>query len=277
MKLSLSVRVAESSARKDRAEMPLEQLAPLASAAGFEALSMRASAVSVDTPPERVRAIHGLLDREGLGVSMVTGNIALAANTPEASDALRDIGPHLGLAEALGARLVRVMIRTADDIAQAQRAADEAAERGLSIAQQTHWQTLCETVDQALDLVAAIDRPNFGITFEPANLMACGGEYGADAIARIAPHLANFYFQNVRLNPDGAHCFPTRAQGDVRLDYIALDDPSGLDAAAMVEALRRCGYDGWITVHQPLRGGETVEDAIAEAARVFALMVKGLR
>jgi sugar phosphate isomerase/epimerase len=273
VKLSLSVRVAESSTRKDRAEMPLEELAPLARAAGFRALSMRASAVSVDTKPDRLRDIRALLDREGLGVSMVTGNVALAANTPAASDALRDIGPHLDLAEALGAKLVRVMIRTADDIPHAQRAADQAAERGLSIAQQTHWGTLCETVDQALDLVSAVDRPGFGITFEPANLLGCGGEYGPDAIARLAPHLANVYFQNVRLNPDGAHCFPTRAKGDVRLDYVALDDPSGMDAAEMVAALKASGYDGWVTVHQPLRSGETVADAVEEAARVFGALV----
>lgn len=274
MKLSLSVRIAESSARKDKAEMPLADLAPLARAAGFDGLSMRPSALSVDAPADRVRQVRALLEREGLAVSMVMGSVALAANTSDAPDCLRHIAPHLDLAEGLGATLVRVMLQTADDIPHARAAADEAARRGLSLAQQTHWGTLCETVDEALTLVADMDRPNFGITFEPANLMACGGAYGPDAIARLAPHLSNVYFQNVRIDPAGDHRFPTRRRGDIRLTYVPLDDPSGLAAAPLIAALETAGYDGWFTVHQPLRPGQTVEDAIAEAARLFRPLIR---
>ena len=100
MKLSLSVRIAESSSRKDIAEVPLEDLAPLARAAGFEALSMRASALPVDAAPARMQEVRNLLDREGLAVSMVTGNVALAANSGDAPSNLRDITPHLDLAES---------------------------------------------------------------------------------------------------------------------------------------------------------------------------------
>ena len=274
MKLSLSVRIAESSSRKDRAEMPLEELAPLARAAGFDGLSMRPSALSVDSPHARIAQVRSLLDREGLAVSMVMGAVALAANTSDAPDCLRHITPHLDLAEGLGATLVRVMLQSSSDIPYAREAADEAARRGMSLAQQTHWGTLCETVDEALTLVADMDRPNFGITFEPANLMASGGDFGADAISRLAPHLANVYFQNVRLDPQGEHCFPTRRRGDVRLTYVPLDDPSGIDAATLVAALETAGYDGWFTVHQPLRHGQSVENAIDEAARVFKPLVQ---
>lgn len=275
MKLSLSVRIAESAARKDRAALPLETLAPLARAAGFEGLSMRASQLSVDMPPARVAAARRLLEGEGLAVSMVMGNVALAANTPDAPAALRDIGPHLDLAAGLGARLVRVMMHGAADIPFAQLAADMAAGRGLALAHQTHWGTLCETADDALATVRAVDRANFGITYEPANLLACGGPHGADAIARLAPHLSNVYFQNVRLAPAGSHVFRTRRRGPVALDYVALDDPRGFDWGALVGALRDAGYDGWISVHQPLRMGQTAEDAIAEAARVFRPLVQG--
>ena len=55
-------------------------LAPLAREVGFQGLSMRASVVSVDSPPERVAAVRRLLDETGLAVSMVTGDVALAAN-----------------------------------------------------------------------------------------------------------------------------------------------------------------------------------------------------
>lgn len=275
MKLSLSVRIAESSSRKDRAEIPLEELAPLARAAGFDGLSMRPSALSIDAPPARIDQVRALLDRERLAVSMVMGAVALAANTSDAPDCLRQITPHLDLAEGLGATLVRVMLQTPDDIPHARTAADEAARRGMSLAQQTHWGTLCETVDEALDLMANIDRPNFGITFEPANLMACGSDYGPDAIACLASHLSNVYFQNVRLDPAGEHQFPTRRRGPVQLSYVPLNDPSGVDAAPLIAALETAGYDGWFTVHQPLRTGQSVENAITEAARLFRPLVQG--
>ncbi len=273
MKLSLSVRIAESVARKDQAALPLEQLAPLARASGFQGLSMRASALSVDSPPERVRQVKTLLDRLGLSVSMVMGNVALAANTREAPAVLRHIAPHLDLAEALGTSLVRVMTQTEEDIPHLQRAADEAAERGLTLAHQTHWGTLCETVEQALDLIQRVRRPNFGITYEPANLRACGGPYGPDAIAALAPCLVNVYFQNVHFTEDGGHVFRTALRGPVALDYVALDDPSGIDIPPLIDALKSAGYDGWFSVHQPLRDGQTVPQAIAEAARVFRPLI----
>ena len=273
MKLSLSVRIAESAGRKDRAAVPIEELAPLARAAGFDGLSMRASVVSVESPPDRVRRVRDLLDREGLVASMVMGNVALAANTPDAPDALRNITPHLDLADALSARLVRIMMQHEDDIPHARRAADEAAERGLTLAHQTHWGTLCETVDQAIDLVRRIERANFGITFEPSNLRACGSAYGPDAVARLVPHLVNFYFQNVRFHAGGSHVFHSRGRGPAPLDYVALDDPAGIAVAPLIEALAAAGYDGWLSVHQPLRDGQAVPDAITEAARVFRPLI----
>lgn len=273
MKLSLSVRIAETAGAKDRAMLPLEELAALAAAAGFDGLSMRASALSVDTPRARVAAARALLDRAGLAVSMVMGNVALAANSDAAPHALRDIEPHLDLAVALGAKLVRVMLHDEADFGPARRAADAAAVRGLALAHQTHWGTLCETVGDALETVRRIDRPNFGLTYEPANLMACGGPFGPDAIARLAPHLLNVYFQNVRLDPAGAHVFRTRRRGPVPLSYVALDDGCGFDWRALIGALRAAGYDGWITVHQPLRDGQSVADAVREAARVFRPLV----
>src|SRR6266545_3984585 len=62
MKLSLSVRIAELENRKDQAFMPIEELAPLAHDVGFEGLSMRASVVSVNSPPERVAEVRRVLD-----------------------------------------------------------------------------------------------------------------------------------------------------------------------------------------------------------------------
>jgi sugar phosphate isomerase/epimerase len=67
--------------------------------------------------------------------------------------------------------------------------------------------------------------------------------------------------------------FDTRQCGPVRLRYVALDDPSGIDARPLIETLNDVGYDGWFTVHQPLREGQQVEDAMREAMNFFSPML----
>ncbi|MGE3273223.1 MAG: sugar phosphate isomerase/epimerase family protein [Chloroflexota bacterium] len=275
MRLSLSVRIAELQAQKDRAFMPLEELAPLAREVGFQGLSMRASAVSVDSPPERVQAVRQLLDGLGLAVSMVTGDVPLAANTGDVTRVLREPMPYVRLAQALNCDLIRVMVRTDEEVDLLRTACDTVAAEGIRIAHQTHFFTLLETVDEALDIVKRVDRPNFGITFEPANLLICGSEYGRRAIERLAPYLFNAYFQNMRITPDGPVTWRSRTGGpEVRAAYAPIGDRTAIDVSEMISALRDVGYDGWFSIHQPLQPGQTVEEAIRESYAAVGHLVR---
>ena len=231
---------------------------------------MRASVVSVDSPAERVREVRRLLDDLGLAVSMVTGDVALAANTPDATRVLHEPEPYLRLAEQLRCDLVRVMLRSDDEVRLAQHVCDLAGERVIRLAHQTHFGTLFETVEGTLEVVRRIDRPNFGLTFEPSNLMMCGDDYGRTAVERLAPHLFNVYFQNMRQVPRGSVIWNTHSRGAVAAEYVPLADPRGIDLAEIVAALRSVGYDGWFTVHQPLRMGQSVPEAVREAHEVLA-------
>jgi sugar phosphate isomerase/epimerase len=274
VKLSLSVRIAEHPREKHRTAVPFEALAALAAAAGFEGLSLRASVVSVESPAERVAEVRRTLDRLGLAVSMVTGDLALAVNDANATRAIRNIGPYLDLAQALGADRLRVMLHGADDVAPAREAADLAAARGLVLCQQTHWGSLCETVEGTLATLAAVGRPAFRATYEPANLLAAGDDFGPAAIRRLAPYLDNVYYQNARLDPGSPTVFPTRARGSVGVRFVPLGAAGGIDPAPLVAALAAEGYDGWFTVHQPLLPGERVEAAVEAAARLFRPLIE---
>jgi len=266
MKLSLSVRVGEPPKQKDITALPFAELAAKAKACGYHGVSMRASVVSVDSPPARAREVRTIVDDLGLEVSAVCGDIPLAANNAQATQALHDITPYLDLTEAMGSKLVRIMMQTADDIPLARRAADEAAERGLSLMHISHWGTLFETVDETLDTLTAIDRPNVGVAFEPGNLLSCGGDYGPSALARLAPHLVNVFFQNVRLDPASPIVFHSRRVGPSHLSYVRIDDPAGIDIRPLIETLHDVGYAGWFTVHQPLFEGENIDHAMRLAA-----------
>ena len=267
MKPALSVRIAEQPRRKDRIAVSFERLAALAAEAGFEGLSLRASVVAVDSDASQRAQVREVLERHRLAASMVTGDLALAANSAAAPQCLADIEPYLDLAEALGCDLLRVMVHGADDLKRLSLAADAAAARGMRLAQQCHWGSMAETVDDALALVDAVARSNVGITFEPANLMACGSDYQGDAVRRLGPHLANVYFQNLRLASESPVRFASRARGDVGVEFLPLADGRGIDIGPVVEALRDVGYRGWFTVHQPCLADQSVEEAVASAGR----------
>jgi sugar phosphate isomerase/epimerase len=263
---SLSTRIAEPPGHKDRSLLSLEDFARLAKELGYAALSMRASQVSIDSPAEEVARARETLDRVGLRVSLVTGTVSLATNDSRATEPLRNITPHLDLAERLGCPLVRVMTQREDDLPWLRRAAHEAGERGMKLAHQLHIGTLCETAEAASEVLRRVDSPHLGITYEPSNPLVCGGDYGPDVIERLAPHIVNVYLQNWHQHPGGALALQTNA-GTVTADQVALDDRRGIDLDRVFDGLRRIGWTGYVTVHQALMPDQDVRE---EAARHMA-------
>jgi len=250
MKLALSVRVAEKFSAKRQASMTLESLADLATAAGYQALCMRASQLGVHTPLDQVRQGRRMLDARGLQVSMVTGDFPIPENSEQAPQSLRRITPYLDLAEALGADLLRVALKTAEDISWAQRAADQAGERGMRLAHQCHTRSLFERVEDSLQVLKKIGRENFGLIYEPANLELCGEGYGPATIREFAPWIFNVYLQNQRLHPNGQDELSPWCRDPVRFDQISIWQDGGIDFPLIVESLKEIGYQGYITVHQ---------------------------
>ena len=129
MELSLSVRVAESFGNKRVSAIPLDELAGIAAAAGYDALCMRASVVGVHSAAGAAARARRIAAAHGLTVSMVTADFAVPENSCEGPNSLRRITPSLDVAERLGADLIRICMKTEEDVVHAQRAADEAHRR----------------------------------------------------------------------------------------------------------------------------------------------------
>lgn len=249
MRLSLSVRVAESPASKEVALMPFEELACLASETGFHALCMRASQAGIQTERERRREMRQVLERLGLSVSMVTADFDIPWNNERAPLALRNIGPHLDVAEDFGADLIRIGMWHEEDIPWAQRACDEARERCIRLAHQSHTETLFETVDRSVEVLKRVNRENFGLIYEPSNLHICGQDYGPATIARLAPWLMNVYLQNFQVTPEGPLKLRTWVRGLVNIRSLPFGAPGSIDFDSVFEGLTRVGYNGYVTVH----------------------------
>ena len=265
MKLALSVRIVES-ACKTRLQIPFQDLVSIAKTSGYDAICMRASAGGVDTPRHKLARLRAVVADAGLRVSMVTTDVDVPLNNDLGPNSLRNIGPSLDVAEALDCDLIRVCLKRREDISFARTAADQAAERGVRIAHQCHTATLFEEVDSILSVLSEINRHNFGLIYEPANLLLCGQSYALDTLTRIQPFLMNVYVQNHRLDRCGPESLTTYCRGEVRFHHLDPWDAGGVDFRAVLESLQSIDYDGYFTIHQA-QGITTASEAGLFATR----------
>lgn len=270
MKLSLSVRIAEAPC-KTKLNVPFAQLVALAKELGYQAICMRASAGGIDTPQSELESMRREVEDAGLIVSMVTADSDVPLNNDDGPKSLRDITPSLNVATALGCDLIRVCLKRSDDVEHAQRAADLAAEHGIRLAHQCHTTTLFEEIAASLDWLDKIGRNNFGLIYEPANLMLCSQPYDVTALRQLKPWLMNVYVQNHRLDENGPVEGPisleTWCQGVRRFHHIPVWESGGVDFDSVMQGLIDIDYNGYFTVHQAYAEIMGPRDAAVESAR----------
>jgi sugar phosphate isomerase/epimerase len=172
---------------------------------------------------------------------MVTGDFDIVYNNAAGPNALRHIELYLDLALALSAPLIRVALKTEEDIPWAQRAADEAAEHGLKLVHQCHSRSLFETVEGIEQTLRRIGRPNFGLVYEPAKLELCCQDYRQETIRRLIPWIFNVYLQNQTLKPNGKLTLSTWCRGPVQFDLLPIHQAGGVEFTGVFEALAVVG------------------------------------
>jgi sugar phosphate isomerase/epimerase len=273
--LSISVRIAEGFQSKEHAIMDLSSLTRLAREAGYDAMCMRASQIGIQSTKETVDEGIRILGTEQMPISMMTGDFDIVYNNDKGPDCLRGIDPYLKLAKRLNTRLLRVALKTEDDIPWAQKASDQAAEQGLSLVHQCHSKSLFETLDGIEATLSKIDRPNFGLIFEPANLELCGQPFATEAIERLAPWIMNVYFQNQIIKPDGEVTLETWCRGPVSFDIIEIHEQGGIDFESVITGLKGIGYSGTMTVHQCAPEGCSPSDSAISANAYLRQLIDG--
>lgn len=275
MKLSLSVRVAESFSNKREVRIQLSELARIARAAGYDALCLRASMVGVQDSAEKVAEVKETLGRHNLSVSMVTGDFAVPENREQGPGCLRNIAPYLDLAAGVGTDLIRICMKTEEDVEWAARASDEAAERSIRLAHQSHTKSLFETIEGTVSTVGKVGRDNFGLIYEPANLALCDQDYGPETLKTFTPFLFNVYLQNHVPEEGGPQPMTTWVRGPIDSRLYPLDSGKGIDFKSVFEGLEKIGYDGYVTLHHAFDGDlEPQESATRSAQFLRNLMVQ---
>lgn len=140
--------------------------------------------------------------------------------------------------------------------------ADELAALGVTLG----FETGQETADDLAAFLAALDRPNIGVNFDPANMILYGKGDPVNSVIRLAPFLKHLHVKDAKkFLPEPTD--PTSWRG--------LEVPVGEGDARVskvIEAAVRCGYRGAVAIERevgPTRGKD-IAKAISELREAFA-------
>jgi sugar phosphate isomerase/epimerase len=279
IRLSLSGRISEPIGEVANLKpLTYDEFLQIAKSTGYDAICLRPLQCNISTPLEEMVEMARKTKETGLKVSMVTCDNDQPPNNDCAPFALLNITPRLNMAEIFGTKLIRCQIKRTEQLGWAQRACDEAKERGLWITHLSHPDTLFGNVDDAIDCLKKINRPNFGLTYEPVNWMYTARGYGREVIKSVAPWVINVYAQNQKFQPatipvngfapagaerasvetclitTGRHSSagrtgPAAPAAGGAANNLALWEPGGINFDTVFQGLHEIGYTGYFTVH----------------------------
>lgn len=239
MRLSLSARIIEGP--RGEFQMCLVEFLDFAKEIGYQGVELRQGQYSAETAPDEADRMKRRLDERGLRC------VLIRAPNVEDKVSLETFKLYLSVARILR---VDVVCFRATETLWAKRAADLARERGIRLASQIHTRTRFETVDMALETLKEIGRDNFGVIFEPGNLVLAGEDYGKEAARRLGDKIFAVSVQNIKpvKEPRGEPIIEYKGRQFTR---CLIGDPEGVDFASVFQGLKTVGYQGFVNVLEP--------------------------
>jgi sugar phosphate isomerase/epimerase len=91
---------------------------------------------------------------------------------------------------------------------------------------------LLETTDQYLEVAERLNAPSIGLNFDVGHAY-CVSEDLPQAIAKLSPHIRHYHVEDIAAS---------------RVHHHLVPGAGAIDFEEVVAAIRRTGYDGWLTV-----------------------------
>jgi sugar phosphate isomerase/epimerase len=91
---------------------------------------------------------------------------------------------------------------------------------------------LLETTDQYLEVAERLNAPSIGLNFDIGHAF-CVQEDLPSAVAKMAPYIRHYHIEDIAAS---------------RVHHHLVPGTGAIDFAAVIEAIRKTGYDGWLTV-----------------------------
>lgn len=211
----------------------LDAMLRRSAALGAEVFQICDYAPLADLGPDELRDVRRLAGELGLELEVGTRGVEPA-----------HLATWLGLADALGATVVRSMLYAPDSrptLDEAERmlrsAVPEYEAAGVVLALETYEQV---PTTELVGLVGRIGSPSLGICLDPANCVAAL-EHPRDVVERCAPHVANIHVKDFAFARQAGWVgfeLAGRALGDGLLEYdhlVRTVDPAGRGISRIVE------------------------------------------
>ncbi|TWT87386.1 Inosose isomerase [Pseudobythopirellula maris] len=127
---------------------------------------------------------------------------------------------------------------------------ERAKQLGVGLLVEPEPELLVERFDQYLELVGRLGEGQIGLNFDIGHAY-CVGEDPQDWVERMAEHTVHYHLEDIAATRVHQHLIPGHG---------------AIDFAATIEAIRRTGYDGWLTV-ELYPYGDDPDGAATEAKR----------
>lgn len=147
-----------------------------------------------------------------------------------------------------------------------------ASERGITLVLENHYKDdfwefpeFAQKMEVFVQLVNAIDHPNFGINYDPSNAYLAGDD-PLELLSRVSSRVVTMHasdryliegtLEDLRKDEDGSAGYAKRLRhGEIG---------KGLnDYDAIFTELRRAGFDGWISIEDGVEGMDQLERSAA--------------
>jgi len=226
-------------------EVNYEYCAAMAAECGYDAVELRPTQVPAGMSIDEASALRTAFDSSGVDVSAVLLPNSLASKRLKDTDD-DPLRRHLELVAELGCSVVKTWF---NDVGVVGDVCDIVEPFGMSVVSQIHANGPLETVPSCIEAIRSLDRDNFGLQYDAANLFESGKEYRDSAIRALAGSIHQISVQNAARADSQT---PGAWESDGRwYRRCLIGDPEGLDFGAVFRALAAIDFDGCVVVNEP--------------------------
>lgn len=254
IRLGLSGRIIEESG--PTYQMSVTDFIAMTAQIGYRGVELRWGQLDHETSDDDIAEIADALTESGVACAFAN---CLVEQTPHDLQHVRRMAE---VARSLATPYLRMGI---SDVQWVQKACDIAAESEVGVIVQIHTGGPTETIEGAMRICQEVDRPNFGLTYEPANFVLVGRDYGQAALETLGDKLFNVSLQNLKPveTTEGEGIIVYQDHGFTRCEP---SDPDGVNFSKTFAALKAVGYNGFATLIEPM---SPVTDSIALAEAYY--------
>lgn len=228
------------------------------------------SGISTACLPEELEAVKRAAAENGIEISALT---PYNSYFNDLNDELRrkeidDIGKVIDACEFLGAHYIRIYggnLQAGDTdhlperrqrLVEAMRfLGDKAAEKDVTLVIENHFNTMCVSARESVDMIREINHPNVRILYDQANLSFTGKEDYQEAIAVQQDYVAYMHVKDLVFKEGVAFTSDEVSHPDEskRNVYTRIVGEGVVPWPEILRSVRERGYDGWLSMEYERR------------------------